>query len=149
MFFVLRPQENFDFRIEVGRQIRQLGAQGKDIFVDIVVMRLQFHLKRFDIIAEAHVDAGAREVTVAAETDRRGEYCVRQRFLFQPGAEQMVVFVSGSPCRPGWKGWGTLKLSRGSFFTCAIAAVCEPNWAIAAAARAVEAVTSLKNALRV
>ena len=74
--FVLRPQENLDFGIEVSRQIRQLGAQEKEIFVDIVVMRLKFHLKRFDIIAEAQVDAGAREVTVAAETDRRREYCV-------------------------------------------------------------------------
>ena len=101
--FVLRPQEYFDFRIEVGRQIRQLGAQEKEIFVDIVVVRLQLHFERFDIIAEAHVDSGAREVTVAAETDRRREYRVRQRFLFHPGAEQMVVFVAGNSFRPGWK----------------------------------------------
>jgi len=74
--FVLRPEEYFNFRVEVGHQIRQLGAQEEEIFVDIVVMRLQFHLKRFDIIAEAHVDARTRKVTVAAETDRRTENCV-------------------------------------------------------------------------
>jgi hypothetical protein len=61
----------------------------------------------------------------------------------------MVVFVAGSSFRPGWKVLGALKLSRGSFFSCAIAAVGEPNWAIAIAARVVEAVTSLKNALHV
>jgi hypothetical protein len=38
---------------------------------------------------------------------------------------------------------------RVSFFSCAIAAVGEPNWAIAKADNAAEAVTSLKNALRV
>ena len=75
--FIFRSQEYFDFRIEVGRQIRQLGAQEEEIFVHIVVMRLQLHLERFDIIAEAKIDAGARKVTVAAETDRRRENCVR------------------------------------------------------------------------
>ena len=67
--FVLRPQENLDFRVEVGRQIRQLGAQEEKILVYIVVMRLQFHLVRFDIVAKSQIDAGAGEVTVAAETD--------------------------------------------------------------------------------
>ena len=74
--FVFRPQEHFNFRVEIGRQIRQLGAQEEEIFVNVVMMRLQFHLKGFDVVAEAHVDAGARKVAVAAETDCRTEYCI-------------------------------------------------------------------------
>src|SRR5512141_1710248 len=53
------------------------------------------------------------------------------------------------PLGQGGMFWGILRLSKGCFFSCAIAGACEPNWAIATAARAVEAVTSLKNALRV
>jgi len=53
------------------------------------------------------------------------------------------------PVGQGGRFLGFLKLSKDSFFSCATAAVGEPNWAIATAARAVEAVTSLKNALRV
>ena len=74
--FVLRSEEYFNFRVEVGHQIRQLGAQEKEIFIDIVVMRLQLHLKWFDIISETHVDARTRKVTVSSETDRRTENCV-------------------------------------------------------------------------
>ena len=53
------------------------------------------------------------------------------------------------PLGQGGRFLGILKPSKGSFFSCASAAVGEPNWAIATAARAVEAVTSPKNALRV